>query len=257
MKFIILILFANLSFALEATEIQSAWDDVKKAFLNELVATQESIEFEWADQSITSAAAVSHSHPRKLYVSKSLLAIELLKKEHLYNLFCHELGHVLGGAPFVEEFPGDNRKISTEGQADYFAAAKCMKRLIKEKDYDYFYIPVDALENLVDRGCETRQCHLIAYFSYEALQTIGKMDDHDFGHFDGTIVDYTYPYKNSAQCRLDTFIAGAICPVDENRNFTNISQEENACHWRSFDTYFTLGARPSCWFRPFSLGSFY
>lgn len=257
MKYFLLFLISNIVFAMDALSIKSAWTDIEKAFVNEIVERQESIHFEFVEDSITFAAAITHKLPRKLYVSKNLLKIEGLKKEHLYNIFCHELGHILGGAPFIEEYPGDSRRISTEGQADYFATAKCMKRLMKESDYEYTYIPVYASENLIDRGCETRMCQLISYFSYETIAIFGSNHDFDFDRFDSNTVDYTHSYNNSTQCRLDTFIAGAICPVSEKLNFTNESQEVNACHWRSFDTYFTLGSRPSCWFRPFSLGSNY
>lgn len=249
--------FTNIVFAMQVSEIRSAWGDIERAFLNELVGMQESITFEWVEANVTAAAAITHKLPRKLFVSKNLLEIKDLKKEHVYNILCHELGHILGGAPFIEEYPGDTKNISTEGQADYFAASKCMKRLIRDSDYEYTYIPVFATENLVDRGCETRNCQLIAYFSYETISLLGKKEDFDFDKFDSNIVDYTYAYNNNSQCRLDTFIAGAICPVDANLNFSNESQEMNSCHWRSLDTYFTLGARPSCWFRPFSLSGNY
>lgn len=254
---VILFLCLNSAFALERGEIVDIWKKVETSFYKEIIEKGESIDIQWVSTNITQAAAISHNLPRKLFISESLLKVESLKKENLYNIFCHELGHILGGAPFIEEFPGDARKISTEGQADYFASAKCMKRLIKEEDYEYFYIPVSISLDLVDRGCEDRKCQLISYFSYETLELFSSEQDFRVDDFADNTVDYTYAYKNSNQCRLDTFISGAICPVDENLNFSNESQSKNACHWRSLDTFFRLGARPNCWFRPFTLDSFY
>jgi len=243
--------------AMTAFEIRETWKKVESSFYEELQEKGENILFEWSDESITRVAAMSHTLPRKMHVSQSLLENPKLKKENLYNVFCHELGHIIGGAPFIEEFPGDNRKISTEGQADYFATAKCMKRVIDLDKYREYKIEEQIETDLEKRGCTTPMCKLISYFSYQTILLLGDNEEFSFEAVDEHVVDYTYPYKNSEQCRLDTFLAGAICPVASDINFSDESQSFAACHWRGFSTNFILGSRPACWFRPFTLDSFY
>ncbi|EQC45617.1 hypothetical protein [Bacteriovorax sp. Seq25_V] len=252
-----LIISLNSYAAMTAFEVRDTWKKVESAFFEELQEKGEHILFQWSDDSVTKVAAMSHGLPRKLHVSSSLLTNMELKKEHLINVFCHELGHIIGGAPFIEEFPGDNRKISTEGQADYFATAKCMKRVLDPQEYEDVIIDFKVKSDLYKRGCTTRECQLISFFSLQAIQILGPHEELSFENVDNKVVDYTYPYKNTEQCRLDTFVAGAICPVSEDVNFSDESQSFAACHWRGFSTDFILGARPACWFRPFTLDSFY
>ena len=45
-------------------------------------------------------------------------------------VLCHELGHILGGAPKK----GPNHLASVEGQADYYSTAKCMRRVIPNSE---------------------------------------------------------------------------------------------------------------------------
>jgi hypothetical protein len=40
-------------------------------------------------------------------------------------VLCHEIGHHLGGVP---RYSGANGWASNEGQSDYFAATKCLRR---------------------------------------------------------------------------------------------------------------------------------
>lgn len=47
-------------------------------------------------------------------------------------LACHEIGHHFGGAPKMRT--GRHRWGSTEGQADYFATLKCLRRVLADAD---------------------------------------------------------------------------------------------------------------------------
>ncbi len=52
--------------------------------------------------------------------------IEGLTKDAYAALVCHEIGHILGGAP-LQELKG-SQNLSKEGQADFFAASECLPR---------------------------------------------------------------------------------------------------------------------------------
>ena len=55
-----------------------------------------------------------------------------MDEDTLMVVVCHELGHVLGGFPEVPDYPCP--KNSVERQADYFATAKCLKRVFANDD---------------------------------------------------------------------------------------------------------------------------
>ncbi|OIQ19182.1 MAG: hypothetical protein BM556_07810 [Bacteriovorax sp. MedPE-SWde] len=236
---VLLILFSFKSYSMDKKEILSAWKDVNIAFFEELKDLDETVKVIWTNEEITSVAAMSSTRPRELYISSSLLDLPNLKKTHLYNLFCHELGHIVGGAPYVIEFAGDNRKISTEGQADYFTTKNCMKRLIDVNEIESIHdqIALEDIRSLTVRGCVGKTCQALSIVSKEALEVIGGFEDISFESVDTFKVPLTYLYQNNPQCRLDTFIAGAI--------------SSNSYKTFNFQMTFSSsgGKRPSCWYR--------
>lgn len=135
---------------------------------------------------------------------------------------CHEIGHVLGDEPrsTLEGYLWG----SSEGQADYYAAGKCLKIY-----YEYLY---------KKQGLNSP---LSNWIRNEIIQTAKEMSDFFNSDFIGkgplssieqkdlNIVEQTikndYP---SIQCRVDTIIAGANC-----QKWPCTSGE---------------GSRPKCWF---------
>src|SRR5690606_11499441 len=53
---------------------------------------------------------------------------ETITEDGFALVLCHEIGHHLGGAPKVAGLLGLNRWASNEGQADYYATLKCLRR---------------------------------------------------------------------------------------------------------------------------------
>lgn len=232
------------SMALSKFEVIQAWKDVHTAFYEELKDNDEHIRTVWTDEEITTVAAMSTTKPRELYISSTLLDIPNLRKENLYNLFCHELGHILGGAPYIVEYPGDNRRISSEGQADFFTTKRCMGRLFPKSKITQIHLELSE-KNIFDlqrRGCLTKRCQVISYISKESLELFGEYTDISFGRHDSRMTQMTYHYTNSSQCRLDTFIAGAIS-----------SNQSDYYLAYSYDFSYRPGMRPRCWFRPYGL----
>jgi hypothetical protein len=144
-------------------------------------------------------------------------------------LLCHELGHVMGGSPFMF-FQGASPelKVSAEGQADYFASNTCLPYLFKNQ------IEPDWIDELMDdpeiiKVCpqsnkkEQSLCIRIAIasrnFSIFMYEQLKRQDDFippkspglypEFFKEDSKVVTQTltrdYP---SPLCRLQTLIAG-------------------------------------------------
>ena len=64
---------------------------------------------------------------------------------------------------------------------------------------------------------------------------------------DTTEVPNTVHGHPGPQCRLDTYFAGAICPVSASDDFSRYDSTTGACALEKNDTY---GYRPRCWYSP-------
>jgi hypothetical protein len=111
----------------------------------------------------------------------------------LLLLLCHELGHDLGGPPLKSR----NGWSSTEGQADYFSTLSCLKNF--EFDEDQFLASAEELSGIY------------AEVNMQGRPSVDTCDE-------STVLRINFGYP-SAQCRLDTLLAG----------------------WRA-------GPRPRCWY---------
>jgi len=167
---------------------------------------------------------------------------------------CHELGHHFGGYPKKST----NKWSSAEGQSDYYATMKCLRRLWAKEDN------LSAIRNLVIPDKVKRECvqtfskysdqYLCARMSMAgmAISLMIQALDHDsiepkFETPDTTVaraMNYLHPY---AQCRLDTYFNGAICPVSESVEFDDVRETVGSCHQKNGDV---RGLRPRCWFVP-------
>ncbi|MFL5815202.1 MAG: ImmA/IrrE family metallo-endopeptidase [Bdellovibrionia bacterium] len=140
------------------------------------------------------------------------------------SILCHELGHLLGGAPRKDS--SENSWSSTEGQADYYAASVCMKKMMSATP-----IVASDLEKLsrADRDLAHALCAgkypdapsrdicvrtidagvVLLRDIYEWIKYPGlpqpSLDQHAKPLAPGEKINYP-----SLQCRLDTIVAGAL-----------------------------------------------
>ncbi len=162
-------------------------------------------------------------------------------------IVCHEIGHFLAGPPAV-------RGYSTEGQSDYYAAAACMKRLmlrmLSEDLMDrHFVSPImrKRCESAYDSEPASAVCSqtimagyaLSRYFAYQQSINAPQFETPDPGKAEA--IGFGMP---TVQCRLDTYIAGALC---------NPQGAEDASHpdrpWLcSRHGALAEFARPACWY---------
>lgn len=143
-----------------------------------------------------------------------------MNNEAIVLIACHELGHLLGGAPFIPIKYYKN--ISSEGQSDYFATKQCIKKFFS-KNYNTKETPI---LNKVSTPEAKSICYLksnapkeyqiclktmraIEGFSHVIAQLHHHQGSMSLSSKDETITSKTinidYP-KN--QCRIDTYIAG-------------------------------------------------
>lgn len=159
-------------------------------------------------------------------------------------IMCHEIGHHLAGGPKIWKF-------SVEGQADYYGASECMRRLLplmSEEDQ----VPYTPAAKLVHGKCaqvfsgkdELELCNRIAWAG-EALSRFfasrKELPSPTFEIQDNSIVVGVVSGAASPQCRLDTYLAAALC--DHSRNLNAEPDQRWLCPSSN-----ELAARPTCWY---------
>ncbi len=169
-------------------------------------------------------------------------------------VLCHELGHHLGGYPKKST----NKWSSAEGQADYFATMKCLRQWWENENNETIVssmtIPAHVKNECALSYSDKKEQALCQRMSMAGRSVALLIQDLDqdsiepkFETPDPLIVraiNYMHPY---AQCRLDTFFNGAICPVSQLVSMENDNETSGTCHARNGDS---RGLRPRCWFVP-------
>jgi hypothetical protein len=174
---------------------------------------------------------------------------------------CHELGHHLGGAPKIKGFFGANDWATNEGGSDYYAGLKCLRVFFAEDDNativaqaktDGKLSPV--AEALCDQEFSKTEDQLLCKRTsvggtsvaglFQALRK--EPTAPDFGKPDTRRVAKTDDKHPATQCRMDTYLAGAICNVDVSLPVSNTDYRQGSC----VENVAKVGVRPRCWFAP-------
>lgn len=204
----------------------------------------------------STASIDPYQNPVKILINSKRAAHESSFNEADWlQILCHEIGHLLGGAPYIFINPGDWGEISAEGQADYFAAAKCMKRVwANEMENRKALKGMDSANVASARaqGCRDDQCVRIAVATFEFFR---KLDPEQNLSLDRRSPDratstHVHPWALPTHCRVDTSLAGAVCPINPSIPFSALNQRDGSCVNDSLNSLERLGARPGCWFAP-------
>lgn len=177
---------------------------------------------------------------------------------------CHELGHHLGGFSF---YPGGDW-ASSEGQADYFSTQACAKKVFAGSAPQLAKYKALISKRAISRCdsvyTDTEQkavCYRTAAAGISLANLLAKISGERTPNpesYDPVVVRRTVPSHPRAQCRLDTYLAGAVCtklfrddliPGRFNpRGQDTFSAQAEAFTYSCSGTSF--GARPLCWFAP-------
>jgi len=167
------------------------------------------------------------------------------------GVLCHEIGHHAGGAP---RYPNDGGWASNEGQSDYYAILKCFERVF-DKDTQ----PLSNAEAGVNEFCLARHKNQRDFAICQRARSAGLSMGRLMGALGGTgdpnpagrdsrVVSQTYDSHPGAQCRADTYLAGASCrkdwQIDPDRNDP---ERGSVCSLVQGDVE---GRRPLCWYAP-------
>jgi hypothetical protein len=179
---------------------------------------------------------------------------------------CHELGHHFGGFPFRPMTWAAN-----EGQSDYFATQSCARQLWSadsDRNAEFALTAHPEARTACDESWITTEERNLCYRIAEAglslgtlLAAIGDQKEPDFSTPSEEKVKKTKHTHPKAQCRLDTYLAGAICSVPFNpteipgkelpafnRGNKRAETEAMGVSCSLYNPLQRVASRPGCWF---------
>lgn len=162
-------------------------------------------------------------------------------------IVCHEIGHHLAGPPQRWGF-------SAEGQADYFAASECARRLLPLLP-DYAATAAQPLPRSLERECDAVFGNEDDAYLCLRIAVAGEALGRYFASRRGIplpelaaqapqTASETRFLAADPQCRLDTYHAAALCNQGDNRHLAP------HLRWLCTDAVRQRAAlRPDCWYR--------
>jgi len=173
----------------------------------------------------------------------------------IYLVACHEVGHHIGGNPRYSDAAGS--WASNEGQSDYFAVMKCLRKVFENDDNESIVNNMD-VDPLVRSKCEEKHsnnnessiCIRAAMAGFDTTAMFADLSNGApprFDRPDAAVVSQTYDSHPAYQCRLDTYFQGSLCDVDHREDIGQSDPNTGTCN--RVDGY-DFGLRPLCWYKP-------
>ena len=175
---------------------------------------------EWDNQAAQASAWVQEDRQGQISevrIPGGIARHPLISNDSFALIVCHEIGHHLAGGPKIWRF-------SVEGQADFYSTSVCMKQLLPEVPHTAGnvrdFIPEDLLSRCAhayETYYDVRLClrsslaglELAQFFATEKSLPMPSLATADWQEVDKTTMVAPNP-----QCRLDTYVRGALCNVD-------------------------------------------
>jgi hypothetical protein len=211
----------------------------------------------WTDATVN-AYAEQEGSTWKVSMFGGLARHETITEDGMALVVCHELGHHLGGAPLYSSKNVNALSwAATEGQADYFAPTKCLRRVWMSED-NAAAVATMVIPAPVKAACGKawtwENDYNICLRSAMAGDSVSKLfaalrkaPPAKFETPDPAIVKKTFEGHPAFQCRLDTYFQAALCEKAFSEDFAKDSEVTGACHG---STGQKIGTRPVCWFKP-------
>lgn len=180
--------------------------------------------------------------------------------EGLAEVVCHELGHHLAGAPYKMFQSGLGPSFgwaSTEGQADYWGFSVCLKKYFEAypeevKIKDKF--AKDKCDKNYDEEADRDTCYHLSNAALSSATMLESFSSDPVTNFsqktDSRVTNINSSSHPATQCRYDTYIAGALCQVeDPNRTSVDPADFSNIlCANKNQKEITYTNNRPKCWF---------
>lgn len=212
---------------------------------------------DWADSTVNAYALQRTENGQLTYLVKmfgGLARRDEITPDGFALVVCHELGHHLGGFPFRFSW------AAAEGQSDYFATQACARRVWadqKEQNAAARESINDVAKAMCDEVWQDEAAQNLCYRTMlggkslaDLLAALGSTGPIEFDTPDETEVSQTKLLHPKAQCRLDTYVAGALCTADFGTDVIPQNEEDSANYLCTRARQYTHGNRPLCWYKP-------
>lgn len=186
----------------------------------------------------------------------SLFRNPLMTDDAFALVVCHEIGHLLGGAPYYNG-PG---RSSVEGQADFWATSVCFKKYMTIAPARTLFKVDDRLRDRCDLQYIAVQDREICYRTAQASMDIASFFNGNakrdlLSSSEPLTEKTTYQGHPIARCRLDTYLAGSFCVNEESSDerMNRIHKSRLVTSSLCLDEKKELvEKRPGCWFHPYN-----
>lgn len=206
----------------------------------------------WTDATVN-ASAGQYGTTWNVNMFGGLARHETITEDGFALVICHEIGHHIGGAPIKV-----SGWASNEGQADYFANLKCLRRVFLNENNMMIVRQMKNVPESLKNACKTAWAtaadRAICIRGGMAGDSVARLfaalrsaAPAKFETPDTKVVTRTNDSHPAHQCRLDTYLQGSICEVDMNENVADASEVTGTCH---ASLGHKIGLRPTCWFKP-------
>lgn len=209
----------------------------------------------WSDGTVNAYAQRSGTD-WKVSMFGGLARHETITPDGFALVVCHEIGHHIGGAPKKVQM-WSNAWATNEGQADYFATLKCLRRTFLN-DNNIEVVSRMQVPQAVTDTCaanwssaeDQALCVRGAMAGDSVAKLFAALRNQAAAQFttpDARVVTRTDDNHPATQCRLDTYFQGALCGANFNDDVETASEVPGTCH---ATLGHTIGLRPLCWFKP-------
>jgi len=226
----------------------------------------------WTNDGVNAFASRPSSNIYAVEIWGGLARHKEMTVDGLVTVLCHEIGHHIGGAPLYQR-----RWASNEGQSDYWATTKCAKRIFSEFDnvkllksrFSKFKnkklskrrriknfvseYAASACNNVYENIDERALCLRSAMGGFATARLLADARRVDYPKFDTPsqqVVSRTISTHPEPQCRLDTYLRGALCDLSMDDLVSNEDANVNVCNRFKTNNGNQAGVRALCWFKP-------
>ncbi len=197
------------------------------------------IERNWDDATVN---AYAYQNGTEMHVAMfgGLARRPEITEEGFALVLCHEIGHHLGGFPsYTME---GSKWAASEGNSDFYSTSSCARKILWGTALPD---PNKDIEMYCSKAKDQFQCYSSFLGAMSLTRLLGTLTGEKASILkrDLKVVKRTNESYPSVQCRLDTYIAGALC--DTKWDDSKIPQNRDEMRGISCDT------RPRCWYNPF------
>lgn len=211
----------------------------------------------WSDETVN-ASAEQQGTTWNVHMYGGLARRAEVTEDGFAMVLCHEIGHHIAGYPYVQDW------AANEGQSDIHATGACAAKMFAP-NAELAFVAETTLPEEMKAKCDAAHTESkdreICYRSLVAGKSLADLlaalgnTKANFETPDQSVVSKTNNAHPAAQCRLDTYVAGALCGASKwdyglipGKSFPRHNSMDSQKEAYAHSCESGPGARPKCWF---------